>query len=172
MPTASNRRVDWPDLFLLSPRPSISTPASAQLVPSRGLGRFSLLTSGTGRGSEAVIVLTPFAVAFEVRTYGGLTGPPSAQLGSLTPAGGLGGVHVTPTDPANPLTEVRVNGMDPSPLEGMVILLAEIVKLGVAAGACALAAPKPSVRSDIRTVRAVFLLIIGPPGRSSQQPPG
>lgn len=95
------------------------------------------------------MVLTPFAVAFAVRTYVGLTGPP-VQLGSLTPAGGLGGVHVTPTDPANPLTEVRVNGMDPSPLEGMVILLAEIVKLGVAAGACALAAPKPSVRSDTR----------------------
>jgi hypothetical protein len=70
------------------------------------------------------------------------------------------------------LTEVRVNGMDPSPLEGMVILLAEIVKLGVAAGGCALAAPKPSVRSDIKQVRAVFLLITGPPGRSSQQPPG
>jgi len=43
----------------------------------------------------------------------------------------------------------------------MVMLLAEMVKLGVATGVCALPAPRPSVRSDTRQVSAVFLFIMG-----------
>ncbi|MGH9616194.1 MAG: hypothetical protein ACRD28_05570 [Acidobacteriaceae bacterium] len=70
------------------------------------------------------------------------------------------------------MTEVKVNGRDPVPLEGMVMLLAEIVKLGVAADAFALPGPKPSANSDTREINAVFLFMVEPPGRPSQQLPG
>jgi hypothetical protein len=52
----------------------------------------------------------------------------------------MGGVTVgqlISTMPVYPLTEVRIIGMNPKPLEGRVIFLAEIVKLGVVASACA-----------------------------------
>jgi hypothetical protein len=37
------------------------------------------------------------------------------------------------TVPVNPFSEVRVMGIDPLPLEGMVMLLAEILKPGAGA---------------------------------------
>jgi hypothetical protein len=43
-------------------------------------------------------------------------------------------MQLTVTDPTNPFTEVSVNGTDTVPLEGMVTLPAEIVKMGVEVG--------------------------------------
>ena len=68
-------------------------------------------------------------------------------------------MHITTTVPTYPFTDVKVIGMFPPPLEGMVKFAAEIVKLGVAVSACALPEPKASVSSDARHVSALFLCI-------------
>jgi hypothetical protein len=64
-----------------------------------------------------------------------------------------------PTDPTNPLTEVSVNGMDTTPLEGMVTLLVEIVKLGAGAGTDAAQRLDASAGTPIRQISTLFLVI-------------
>jgi hypothetical protein len=76
------------------------------------------------------------------------------------------------SNPVNPLTEVKVNGMDTVPLEGMVTLVAEIVKLGVGADGCASQRLEESARRTARQVRTLFLVITETSWRSSQQPYG
>jgi hypothetical protein len=66
------------------------------------------------------------------------------------------------------LTEVRVNGRDVPP-EDMVMLLAEMVKLGVGAGAFAAQRFGASASRTGRQVRALFLVIMETSRCFSQQ---
>lgn len=67
------------------------------------------------------------------------------------------------TIPVYPLTEVRVIGIDPEPLEGRVIFFAEMVKLGRPPSADALAQPKLNAITDSRQIDALFGFIPEPP---------
>ncbi len=63
-------------------------------------------------------------------------GPGGTQTGNLASAGGSVGEQLRVTDPAYPLTEVKVKEPEPIPvllLEDMVTLVAVMVKPGVAA---------------------------------------
>jgi hypothetical protein len=122
----------WP-VLLRSIRPSISVPASAQFVPRLGFDWSRVPAASGGKYTYDSRPTFPVAVPFVVSMIGVLTGPPP-QVGSRTPADGIGGVQVTLIAPANPFTEVKVNEIKPAPVAGIVMLLAEIVKLAVGAG--------------------------------------
>jgi hypothetical protein len=63
------------------------------------------------------------------------------------------------TDPTNPFTEVSVNGMDTMPLDGIVTLPAEMVKLGAGAGTDAAQRLDASAAAPTRHINTLFLII-------------
>jgi hypothetical protein len=71
-------------------------------------------------------------------------------MGNVTVAGSFGGTQNMVTLPENPLTDVSIYGIDPTPLEGIVVLLALSVKLGLD---CAPARPAATRRRANRHAR-------------------